>query len=65
MTEVDNDGVIYRDGYSELYSVPGSLTVVYVDTKTTRIYSVSKDDNAFINCRSRLKEVIFPQYSAL
>ena len=65
MTEVDGSGVIYRGGFTELYSVPNPLSTVTVDPRATTIFSINRDESAFLNCRNTLKEVVFPKSSAL
>ena len=65
MTEIDENGVSYSEGFKELRFVPPSITRVVVDIRALHIYSISKDDNAFASCRSDLQEVVFPEGSAL
>ena len=65
MTEIDENGVSYSEGFKELLFVPPSLKRVVVDVRAINIYSVGKDDNAFASCRPNLQEVVFPEGSSL
>ena len=65
MTQYDQYFVAYRGDFDELYSVPSTLSIVYLDPRATKIYSVDKDENAFIQCRNILTDFIVPESSPL
>ena len=58
MTDIDKYNVIYRNNYDELYLAPSGLTTLYVDARATKIYSISKDDNAYCS-NSGILSLIF------
>ena len=65
MTVIDEYGVSYSEGFTELVFVPETFTHIILDVRAFHIYSNDKDDNAFASCRNVLEEVVFPEGSQL